>query len=182
MIPDLNRVHETRHRNNIPAIHVRHGYFKNSFFRSTISECNKLDWKIRNSGSHPISEKSLLNIIQPCANGIFNIHNLHGIKFLTRLSLSFTHLRNHKFRHWFQNTQIHYVTVVIIPKQYRNFFSTAQVFYTPRQTLLNNIRTINEQILSHGEDQLIQTFLYGNPSCNLTVNRLILNEADEYLI
>ena len=49
LIPNLNRVHETRHSNNIPAIHVKHDYFKNSFFPSTICECNKLDWKIRNS-------------------------------------------------------------------------------------------------------------------------------------
>ena len=40
----------------------------------------------------------------------------------------------------------------------------------------------NEQILTHGKDQLVDTFLYGNPNCNLTVNRLILNAAIEYLI
>ena len=38
LIPDLNRGRETRHSNNIPAIHTRHNYFKNSFFPSTISE------------------------------------------------------------------------------------------------------------------------------------------------
>ena len=51
LILNLNRVHETRHGNNVPAIHVTHDYFKNSFFPSTISEWNKLDWKIRNSES-----------------------------------------------------------------------------------------------------------------------------------
>ena len=48
LIHNLNRVHEIRHTNNIPAIQVRHNNFKNSFFSSTISEWNKLDWKIRN--------------------------------------------------------------------------------------------------------------------------------------
>ena len=47
LIPNLNRVRETRHSNNIPAIHTRHNYFKNSFFPSTISEWNNLDCKIR---------------------------------------------------------------------------------------------------------------------------------------
>ena len=50
-IPNLNRVRKTRHSNNIPAIHTRHNYFKNSFFPSTISEWNNLDCKIRNSKS-----------------------------------------------------------------------------------------------------------------------------------
>ena len=44
------------------------------------------------------------------------------------------------------------------------------ICHTPRLILLTNIRNIIGQILSHGKDQLIQTFLYGNPNCNLTVN------------
>ena len=44
LIPNLNRVHETRDSNNIPVIQARRIYFKNSFFPSTISELNKLDY------------------------------------------------------------------------------------------------------------------------------------------
>ena len=61
-----------------------------------------------------------------------------------------------------------------------HFFLHCPSFHTPRQTLLNNIRNINEQVLSHSEDQLIRTFLYGNPNCDLNVNRLILNATIEY--
>ena len=57
-MPNLNRVHETRHSNNIPAIHVKRNYFKNSFFPPTIFEWNKLDWKIRNSGSQFLKRTS----------------------------------------------------------------------------------------------------------------------------
>ena len=104
LIPNLNSVRETRHSNNIPAIHTRHNYFKNSFFPSTISEWNNLDCKIRNSRSLSIFKKNLLNFIRPCANSIFNIHNPYGIKLLTRLRLGLSHLRDHKFRHCFQDT------------------------------------------------------------------------------
>ena len=51
MIPDLERVHQSRHSNNIPAIHVRQNYLKNSFISSSISDENQPDWQIRNSGS-----------------------------------------------------------------------------------------------------------------------------------
>ena len=51
LILGLNRVHKTRHSNSISAIYVRHDHFKNSFFPSTTSEWNKLDWEIRNTGS-----------------------------------------------------------------------------------------------------------------------------------
>ena len=45
-----------------------------------------------------------------------------------------------------------------------HFYFHCPNFHTPRKTLLNNIRNINEEILYHGEDQLIQTILYGNPN------------------
>ena len=86
MIPNSNRVLETRHSNNIPAIYTRHNYFNNSFFPFTTSERNNLDCKIRNLGSLLIFKKNL-NFIRPCANSIFNIHNPYGIKLLTRLRL-----------------------------------------------------------------------------------------------
>ena len=95
---------ETRYSNDIPAIHTRRNYFKNSFFSCTISEWNNLDCKIRNSGNLSIFKKNLLNFIRPCANSIFNIHNPYGIKLLTRLRLGLSHLRDHRFRHCFQDT------------------------------------------------------------------------------
>ena len=75
LIPNLNKVRESRLSNNIPAIHTRQNYVKNSFFASTISEWNNPDCKIRNSGRFSIFKKNLLNFIRPCANSIFNIHN-----------------------------------------------------------------------------------------------------------
>ena len=104
LISNLNRVHNTRNNNNIAAIHVKCDYFKNSFFLSTISEWNKLDWKIRNSGSLSNFKMNLLNFVWPCLNSFFNIHNTYGIKLLPRLRLGLSHLRDQKFRHCFQGT------------------------------------------------------------------------------
>ena len=182
LIPNLNRVRKSRHSNNIPAIHARHIYFKNSFFSSIIFEWNNLDCKIRNSGSLSIFKKNLLNSIRPYANSIFNIHNPYGIKLLTRSQLGLSHLRDHKFRHCFQDALYPLCDCGNDTNTTTQFFLYCPSFDTLRQTLLNNIRNFNEQILPHGEDQLIHTFLYGNPNCNLTVNRLILNATSEYLI
>ena len=182
LIPNLNRVWETRHSNNIPAIHTRHNYLKNSFFPATISEWNNLDCIIRNSKSLSIFKKNLLNFMRPCANSIFNIHNSYGIKLLARLRLGLSHLGDHKFRHCFQDTLNPLCDCGNDTETTTHFFLHCPSVHTPRQTLLNNIRNINEQILSHGEDQLIQTVLYGNPNVNLTFNGLILNATIECLI
>ena len=104
LIPNFNRVHNTRLSYNIPPIKVRHDYFKNSFFLSAITEWNKLDLDIRNSASLNTFKKKLLNFIRPSANSIFDIHNPLGIKLLTRLRLGLSHLHEHKFRHCIQDT------------------------------------------------------------------------------
>ena len=143
-IPNLNRVHETRHSSNIPAIHTRHNYLKNSFFPSTIYEWNNLDCKIRNSGSLSIFKKNLLNFIRPCANSIFNIHNPYGIKLLTRLRLGLSHLRAHKFRHCFQDTVNPLCDCGNDTETTTHFFLHCPSFHTSRKILLNNIRNINE--------------------------------------
>ena len=71
LIPNFNRVHNTRLGYNIPAIKVRHDYFKNSFFPSAITEWNKVDLKIRNSANLSSFKKKLLNFMQPCTNNIW---------------------------------------------------------------------------------------------------------------
>ena len=134
LIPNLNRVRETRHSINIPAIHTRHNYFNNSFFPSTISEWNNLDCKIRNSRSLLIFFKKMLNFIRPFANSILNINNPYGIKLLSRLRLGLSHLYDHKFRHCFQDT------LNSLCNCGNDTETTTQVrfpsFHTPRQTLL----------------------------------------------
>ena len=182
MIPDLNKVCETRHGNNIPVIHTRQNYFKKSLFPSTISEWNNLDGKIRNSGSLSIFKINLLSFIRPCAISIFSIHNPYGIKLLTRMQLGLGHLRDCKFRQCFQVTLTPLCDCGNDTETTAHFFLHCPSFHTPRQSHLNNIRNINKQILFHSKDQLIQTFLYGNPSCNLAVNRLVLKSAIKYLI
>ena len=149
---------------------------------STISEWNNFDCKIRNSGSLSIFKKNLLNFMRPRANSIFNIHNLYGIKLLTRLQLGLSHLHDHKFKHCFQDTLNPLCDCGNDTETTKHFFIHCPSFHTPRKTPLNNIRNINVQILFHGEDQLIQTFLYGNPNFKLTVNRLKFNATIEYLI
>ena len=122
----------------------------------------------------------MLNFIRPCANSIFNIHNQYGIKLLTGLRLGLSHLCDHKSRYCFQDTLNPLCHRGTVTETTAYFFLHCPSFHTPRQILLHNNRNTNEQISSHGEDQLIQTFLYGNP--NLIVDRLILNATIEYLI
>ena len=182
LIPNFNRVQNTRLSYNIPTIKVKHDYFKNSFFPSDISEWNKLDLNIRNSASLNAFKKKLLNFIRPCANSIFDIHNPLGIKFLTRLRLGLSPLQEHKFRHCFQDTLNPLCECAKDIESTMHFFLHCTNFLVPRQTLLQKIRNIDNNILSQSETQLTQTLLYGNQNYHPSINRLIINSTIEYII
>ena len=83
---------------------TRHNFFKNIFFPSTIIEWNKLDPAIRNSTRFNSFKESILTFIRPAPNSIFQCHNPKGLKDLTRLRTNFSYLRDHKFKHSFQDT------------------------------------------------------------------------------
>ena len=74
-----------------------------SFFSYVIVEWNKFHINLQNANSFLIFTNSLLEIGRPIQNPIYNIHDLMGIKYLTRLRLGLSHLNDHKFRHNFQD-------------------------------------------------------------------------------
>ena len=49
LIATARQVHMTRNKNNLPLLHVKHNFYKNSFFPSAIIEWNHVDSNIRNS-------------------------------------------------------------------------------------------------------------------------------------
>ena len=89
IIPKVLSTRTTRNHNNIPLFNVKHEYFRNSFFPSTVIEWNKLDNNIRNSESVSAFKKQILKFIRPSPNSTFNVHNPHGIKLLTSWGKSF---------------------------------------------------------------------------------------------
>ena len=98
LIPVRHSSHTSRNVLSISFLSVKHSFFKNSFFPSTISEWNKLDPAIRNSESLSIFRKNILHFIRPAPNSIYNCHNPKGVKLITRLRLGLSHLREHKFQ------------------------------------------------------------------------------------
>ena len=96
--------YNTRNTYNIPQFKVKHNFFRNFFFPSAVIELNKLDLNIHNSESLNIFKKNLLKCIRPSGSSVFNCNNLRGVKLLTRLRLGLMHLREHKFKHGFQDT------------------------------------------------------------------------------
>ena len=93
-----------RTRNNsIPTFNCRTNCFKYSFFPSTLNDWFNLDLNIRNSESISIFKSKLLSFIRPVQTNIYNIFDLKGLKFQTRLILGLSHLNEYRLRQNFQD-------------------------------------------------------------------------------
>ena len=68
MIPKVLSIRTTSNYNNIPLFNVKHEYFQNSFFPSTVIEWNKFDHNIRNSESVSAFKKQILKFNRPSPN------------------------------------------------------------------------------------------------------------------
>ena len=70
----------------------------------TTLEWNKLNTDMRNSTSINIFKRLLLQFVRPSPNSLFNSHIPEGIKYEKRSRLGLSHLREHEFKHSFQDT------------------------------------------------------------------------------
>ena len=124
----------------------------------------------------------MLKFIRPSPNSIFNCHHPKGVKLLTRLRLGLSHLRDHKFKHSFQDslnpicnrgTDVETTTHYLLP--YR-------LFSDERLILINNIRNIDNNILNLNDSRFSEVLLFGNSSFNNSKNTFTLNTTIEYII
>ena len=104
-IPKSNHSYNTRQLDKVESFYCRTDVFKSSFFPSVIDEWNKLKPEIRTIDLFLKFGKLILNLDNGCPlfNPIYNIFNLIGLKYLTRLRLELSHLNEHKFKHNFQD-------------------------------------------------------------------------------
>ena len=78
--------YNTGNSEDVVTYHCRTDTFKYSFFPWTILEWNKLDLALRKS-SYKVFKNSLLKMIRPSPNTVYDIHNPLGLGLLTRLRL-----------------------------------------------------------------------------------------------
>ena len=102
LIPKREIGYKIRNRNK-SFFHCRTESFKNSFFPYTIHAWYSLDLSIINSNLLEVFKSKLLAFIQPVQRSIYNVFNPQGLKFLTRLRLGLSHLKEHRFRDNFKN-------------------------------------------------------------------------------
>ena len=134
-----------------------------------MKEWNNLSQEIRKSILYEVFKNSLLKFVRPTPNSLFNVSDSLVIK-LTRLRLSLSHCREHKFNHNFQDT--------INPLC---FFMCCQNFMNLRKCLMNELSKIGSCIRTLDEKSLTKLLLYGGGIYDSKTNKSIIGLYQIYL-
>ena len=124
---------------------------------------------------HAVFKLSLLKFVRPVANSVFNINNPYGLKLLSKLRLGLGNLRYHKLRHNFQDYINPLCACGLEIETTTHFLLHCPLFQSARQSLLINIKKIDENILKKLDELITKTLLYGNDKFNLSCNRSVIS-------
>ena len=176
-----SRTISQRYPNCFNSFNCRTVSFQNYFFPHSVNQWNQLNPEIRNSTSLHIFRKGLFRLIKPLENSIYNIHDPLGIKLLTRLRLEFSQLRDHKFRHNFQDTLNPMCTCSLEPENTSHFLLHCHNHDNPRITLMSDLSTIDPSICFLNETYLVHLLLFGDKKYDLATNQKILKATIVFL-
>ena len=166
----------------MPHFKVKHNYFKNSFFPSTVIVWNKLDLNIRNSESVTSFKSKILKFIRPSENSIFLCNNPKGIQLLTRSRLGLSHLRDHKFKLDFLDTLNLTCNCSQDVKTSCHYFLLCSLYTNEKLALLNFIQSIDNSILELTDSHIVEVLLYWRKLLDISSNTSILNTTIDFLL
>ena len=129
---------------------------------------------MHNFTSTNIFKKPLLHFVRPSPNSLFNCHSLKVIKYEIRLRLGLSYLREHKFKHSFQDTLNPFCDCGCEIETTAHFPLHYPQFHTERSTLLNKIKNIDTSRLNQNNSNFAKAFVFGDPPNSATIDTLIL--------
>ena len=182
LIPTRRMLYSTRNIHNIPLVNTKHNFFKNSFFLSTIIEWNNLDPHLRKSENFSVFKSNILKFIRPSPNYVYNCHNPRGICLITRLRLGLSHLREHKFKHGFQDMLNPLCSCGNDVESTEHFLLHCPQFVNERRTLLSTLGNFNCSLLENTSKVLTQTLLFGTTSLSPNDNSKILSATIDFIL
>ena len=145
---------------NIPIFVTDYNFFKNLFFPSTTIEWSKLDSDLKRAESLSAFKTNILTFIRPFPNSAYRCHNPKGLKLITRLRLGLSHLREHKFKHSFQDTINSLCSCGLDIEPTEHFLLHYSHFVDERCSLLSTIGNINYKLLENIDSVSRKTLLY----------------------
>ena len=112
---------------------------------------------------------------------LFNVHNPIGVKYLNKLRLNFSHLNEHKFHHNFRDTVNPLRCYNSETETSSHYLLRCNLFFEQTTKLLENLKNLDSNLLSHCDDELLQILLYGLHKCSSSVDNKKLSLTIEFI-
>ena len=155
--------------------------FANTYFQNTFTEWNKLDNDVKHAVSIAQFKSKLLSTVRPVGNSMYNIHDIIGVRHLTKLRLQFSPLNEHKFRHNFDCLS----PVCICGKEKEDnehFLLHCPLYDIMRCDLFGQLSEIpGLDISNYDSKSLCTLLLYGSPLLNIIANRIIMEATISFI-
>ena len=108
----------------------------------------------------------------------YRIHNPTALKLQTRLRLGLRHLNDHKFNHNFRD-YINPLSSCSLSVE-NNDFLHCHHFPLQRQTLMNNIKSINRDIINETDSDLVNILLYESSKYEYNIYSKLLSFSIDF--
>ena len=125
--------------------------------------------------------QSTFRLYRRTANGTFGTKDVSGLKLLTRLCVGFSHLREHKFKHNFQDTLNPLCPCSLEAEDTYHFFMRCQSFSNQQNVLFDDLNSVNSEILKMSENEIVQVLLFSNKRFSKDMNFRILTSSIRFV-
>ena len=136
---------------------------------------------IQNIDSYNEFKSKILPFINTKSNSAFSVHDVYGVKLLSRWRLSFSHLNEHKVRHGFKDGTncMHHCGLATEATLY--FRLQCQQYQTTRLELLNSIYNLDPNIRKLSNGKPLHLLLYRSNLYSFEINRGIIELTIKFL-
>ena len=127
--------------------------------------------------------KRILSLIRASPNSTFKRDNPREIKLLSRLKLGLSHLREHKFKHSFQDSLNTFCSCGKGEvKTSSHYLFQCSNYLEERLALLNTIKNIEMSTLQQSDSKFTGVLLFGDTSFDKNKNTFIIDATIDYII
>ena len=182
LIPKSSHMYIIRLLDDVATLYSRTGIFKYLFFPSTISEWNKLELKIRQSKTLLTFRNALMKIGTPIPKPVYNVHNPVGLKLLASLRLGLSLPNQCKFNHSFKDCLNPLCSCSLEVESGSHFFLHCHYYSNIGPTLLNELQSIDINLLNQEDYIVVEVLLYGSTKFDTIQNFRLLSFSVDYIL
>ena len=137
--------------------------------------------EIRNIVSVNKFKETIISFIRPKEKSVFAVHDIKGLKLLTRLRLNCSHLNEHKFRHGFKDTIDPMCKCGVETETTLHFLLRCRLYSNIGTELLDDIYTVDSSLTNYPDEKLLNILLYGSEYFSVKTNQSNLKSTIKLL-